>query len=572
MQSLELPPRKFCPTCLVDAARTRLGLRRRVTPRSRVVRLLRNTSIALAISGVAAVPLNEMPRSPEAEASNLVALPKLRVSPREPGYQLATEKGDVLPFGSAAAGAAPASLPYPVTSITRTASGAGAWTVTSDGGVITTGDALFYGSLGAQHLNRPIVDIAATASGKGYWLVSDDGGVFAFGDAGFHGSVAGARLNSPVEAIAASPSGQGYWLAAADGGVFAFGDAGFYGSVTTPLMAHVTSIARTPTGQGYWLAAADGGVFAFGDAGFFGRVPVTDVHGWAIDIAPSPTGLGYWVASTDGGVFTFGDAPFLGSPAGNTWGRVVGITAGTARAIPPGGKVVPQRLRNVYGHDISWPQCDGPFPAPGYGFAIIGVTGGRPFTRNRCLAEQWRWATHGAAVGSVYVNLAAAVIGGPAEMHGPAGNCSIRDLPCQTYNSSANNIASALVYARSVGVDAPMWWLDVEVLNTWSSNQALNALTVKAAIETLAKEGIRAGVYSTPLMWRTITGGAQFDVPSWVAGAPTDADAPSWCDRPEKNFTGGGVWFVQSLPIVYDVNYACRPVADAPESAFRFGA
>ena len=583
MQPLERAlPDKFCLTCVVQAARKRLSGRSRPVRPSRMVRLLRNTAIALTISGIAAVPLSELPHteradaakkvetSPQPTASNLVALPKLRISPREPGYQLATDTGDVLPFGAAAAASAPTGLPYPVTSIARTASGVGAWTVTADGGVITSGDARFFGSLGGQHLNRPVVDIASTPTGNGYWLVSDDGGVFAFGDAGFYGGVAGQHLNSPIEAIAVTPSGHGYWLAGADGGVFAYGDAGFYGSVTTRLMAHVTSIASTPTGQGYWMSAADGGVFAFGDAGFYGRVPVGDVHGWAIDIAPTTTGGGYWIASTDGGVFTFGDAPFLGSPAGATWGHVVGIAAGAGVPVPPGGKFLPQRLRNVYGHDISWPQCDAPLPSAGYGYAVIGVTGGHPFSRNPCLGQQWRWATNGAAAGGVYVNLAAAVVGGPAEMRGPAGNCGIRDLPCQTYNSSANNIGDALAYAHAAGVDAPMWWLDVEIMNSWSPNQGLNALTVKAAVETLAKAGIKAGVYSTPAMWRQITGGAQMDVPVWVAGAPTDASAPGWCDAPEKNFTGGGVWLVQSLPLVYDVNFACRPVADAPASVFRF--
>jgi hypothetical protein len=535
-----------------------------------VARLVRNTAIALTVSGIAAVPLNEVPHAPKAQAAGLVTLPKLRVPAREPGYQLATDHGDVLPFGASAAGVAPGALSHPVTSIARTATGAGAWTATADGGVITSGDALFYGSAANEHLNRPVVDIAATPTGKGYWLVSDDGGIFAFGDAGFYGSAAAERLNRPIEAIAATPSGQGYWLTSGDGGVFAFGDAGFYGAVAEPLAAHVTSIASTPAGHGYWLAAADGGVFAFGDAGFYGRVPQPDVHGWAIDIAPTSSGRGYWIASTDGGVFTFGDAPFLGSPSGSTWGHVVGIAAGTGFAMPPGAKFLPTRLRNSYGHDISWPQCDAPLPAAGYGYGIVGVTGGHPFSRNPCLAQQWRWATSGAAAGGVYVNVASAVWGGPAEMHGPAGDCGAHDAQCQTYNQAANTIGDALAYAQASGVNAPMWWLDVEILNRWSPDQGLNALTVKAAAETLAKSGIKAGVYSTPLMWRMITGGARMDLPVWVAGAPTDASAPGWCNAPEKNFTGGGIWMVQSLPLVYDVNFACRPVSDAPASVFRF--
>jgi hypothetical protein len=563
-------PQNRCVRCLVASARDRLARRSRLSPQGRLARLVRNTALALTVSGIIAVPLNEVPREPKADAHGLVAVPKLRVPVREPGYQLATDKGDVVPFGASVSGTAPTGIPFPVIGIARTATGAGAWTATADGGVFTNGDALFYGSLGGQHLNRPIVGIAATPTGQGYWLVSEDGGVFAFGDAGFYGSLSGQRLNNGIVGIAPTKDGGGYWLAGADGGVFAFGNAGFYGSVDTTLVAHVTSIAATPAGDGYWLAGADGGVFAFGDADFFGRPNPNDIHGWVIGIAASRSGDGYWLAATDGGVFTYGDAPFLGAHSGRTWGRVVGIAAGAGRPVTSDLQILPRRMRSAYGHDISWPQCDGPLPGAGYGHGIVGVTGGRPFRHNRCLAEQWRWATSGGAGGGVYINLAAAVIGGPAEMHGPAGDCGIRDLPCQTYNQSANNVGDAIAYARSAGVDAPMWWLDVEILNRWSPNQALNALTVKAAAETLRKAGLNVGVYSTPLMWRTITGGAQMDLPVWVAGAPTDADAPTWCDRPEKNFTGAGVWLVQSLPIVYDVNYACRPVLDAPTSVFRF--
>jgi len=60
--------------------------------------------------------------------------------------------------------------------------------VASDGGIFTFGDARFYGSTGALHLNAPIVDVASTPDGDGYWLVASDGGIFSFGDARFYGS------------------------------------------------------------------------------------------------------------------------------------------------------------------------------------------------------------------------------------------------------------------------------------------------------------------------------------------------------------------------------------------------
>lgn len=154
-------------------------------------------------------------------------------------------------------------------------------------------------------------------------------------------------------------------------------------------------------------------------------------------------------------------------------------------------------------------------------------------------------------------------------MSGPAGSCALDDHPCQFYNHSANNMLYALDVASRANVDAPMWWLDVEVLNHWDHRTDLNTLVIRAATETLQKAGIRVGVYSTYLMWRRITGDAQLGLPIWAAGAPTDAVAPAWCDG-RKAFNGGQMWLVQSLPIKYDNNWACDPVAADPSSVFAF--
>jgi hypothetical protein len=70
--------------------------------------------------------------------------------------------------------------------------------VASDGGIFSFGDAGFFGSTGALHLNQPIVGMAATPDGRGYWLVASDGGIFSFGDAAFFGSTGAIHLNQPI--------------------------------------------------------------------------------------------------------------------------------------------------------------------------------------------------------------------------------------------------------------------------------------------------------------------------------------------------------------------------------------
>ena len=143
----------------------------------------------------------------------------------------------------------------------------GYWLVASDGGIFTFGDAQFYGSTGAIHLNRPIVGMAATPSGHGYWLVASDGGIFSFGDAHFYGSTGGIAPEPADRRDGRDAAGHGYWLVASDGGIFSFGDARFYGSTgAIQLNQPIVGMAATPTGHGYWLVASDGGIFRFGDA------------------------------------------------------------------------------------------------------------------------------------------------------------------------------------------------------------------------------------------------------------------------------------------------------------------
>jgi hypothetical protein len=97
-------------------------------------------------------------------------------------------------------------LDAPVVALAVTPDDGGDWQAAADGGVLTCGDARFYGSAGNERLNAPVVGMAATHDGKGYWLVAADGGVFGFGDARFHGSAGNLHLKAPVVGIVATPT------------------------------------------------------------------------------------------------------------------------------------------------------------------------------------------------------------------------------------------------------------------------------------------------------------------------------------------------------------------------------
>jgi hypothetical protein len=263
------------------------------------------TAVMVAVGLVATAP----PSSAAPLGSNLV------------GTALASPHvyagGGVLAFNAPDL-ATPTTVPLNSVVVAQTANPAasqndeGYWLASADGGVYTVGDAGFYGSLGALHLQGPVVAMAATPDGRGYWLAALDGGVFAFGDASFYGSMGATVLNAPIVAMAASPSGHGYWLVGADGGIFAFGDARYEGSLANLVLAQpVLGMATTPSGAGYWLLAKDGGVFAEGDAHFYGSLgdgPAAPPGGTdsVVGLLAQADATGYTIVDSDGTANAFG--------------------------------------------------------------------------------------------------------------------------------------------------------------------------------------------------------------------------------------------------------------------------
>ena len=225
------------------------------------------------------------------------------------GYWTVTPAGAVTPHGAAPALGSPAlsnlRLAQPIVGMAATTDGNGYWLVASDGGIFSYGDATFYGSTGAIHLNKPIVGMAATNDGRGYWLVASDGGIFSYGDATFYGSTGSIALNKPVVGMAVTTDGGGYWLVASDGGIFSYGDAYFYGSTgSIRLNLPIVGMAPTPDGRGYSLVAFDGGIFTFGDADFYGSTAGWGVYAYGMIINPATAG--YDVVTANGASVAFG--------------------------------------------------------------------------------------------------------------------------------------------------------------------------------------------------------------------------------------------------------------------------
>lgn len=190
-----------------------------------------------------------------------------------------------------------------------------------------------------------------------------------------------------------------------------------------------------------------------------------------------------------------------------TAGTVAVAAAATSSAAAPPGAI---------GNDASYPQCGTALPRTG-AFGIVGVTGGRAFSANPCLAAQWAWAKGRPNRPGVYINT-----GNPAPTSSfywsasgrrdpalCADNRSTTDPGC-AYNYGWHAAEHALRTGQ--GVDPAMtkvtWWLDVEIANSWNGDGIANAADLQGALDYLRTHGVASvGVYSTAYQWKTITGG-----------------------------------------------------------------
>src|SRR3954451_12626975 len=208
-----------------------------------------------------------------------------------------------------------------------------------------------------------------------------------------------------------------------------------------------------------------------------------------------------------------------------------------------------------WGVDISWPQC-GPLgmPAVQPGFVIVGINGGRPFTDNVCLSREVSYAKTRTGV-AAYLNIDAPR-SGDASAYG------------------AKVALDGLARVQRDGLRLPVLWLDVEVLNHWSTSGVVNVAVINGALRALEQRGVTAGIYSSGQMWQQITGGARLNVPVWLATSVTDyRQLPSYCD---SGLGGKGADMTQYVAYdgrqLVDVDVLCQKAIPAVVSEFAAGA
>ncbi len=520
-------------------------------------------------SGTAAGTAAGTPEAATAQGLPVAGRSALAASISVPAYRLVASDGGIFAFGgtpfAGSMGGKP--LDKPVVGMAPATSGNGYWLVASDGGIFAFGSAQFYGSLGGKPIPSPIVGMAADPLAGGYWLAAADGTVYGFGAATVFGSLAGKPPASPIVAIAAEPDGLGYWLAAANGAVYPFGTAVSYGSLAgKPLNKPIVAMVPTADGNGYWLVGADGGVFTFGNAGFYGSLGGSPPAQPVVGMAPTPSGKGYWLTTARGGISSFGDAGYFGSVIWNLVRPITGISEGPGNGDPTVSGSYPP---GATGYDISFPQCSGSGAnvPPRSEIAIVGVNGGRAFTRNPCLAAELSWASN--SPGVVYMNVNAPG-SSSNDMTGPAGSCSSSDYSCQATNYGYNAVNWAISYAKQqasqVGTPPPKAvWLDVERVGGcsgttlpssgyWTCSTSLNASVISGAVDAISTAGLAGGIYSTAYQWQKIAGSYSPSLPLWIPGGSSHS---SVCSGSSYWFGGGKATITQGQSGNFDTDEAC---------------
>jgi hypothetical protein len=232
--------------------------------------------------------------------------------------------------------------------------------------------------------------------------------------------------------------------------------------------------------------------------------------------------------------------------------------------------------------DISYPQCGSPFPADAE-FGIVGVNKGTVFSANPCLGTgdgppELAWA--GGVRAQLYANTGNP---GPAlSSRWPNNQTSPRQCDASAvpgsdtadcaydygWNAAADSYRTAasayvslgLAPAGATSTPSPnVWWLDVEIINSWRADTTLNVAVLKGAVAYLQSVGTAGiGFYSTQYQWNQITGGtSDFSAyPSWVAGANSAKQAVGICSA--KGFTGGRVALVQYPAGGFDADFLCQ--------------
>jgi hypothetical protein len=233
---------------------------------------------------------------------------------------------------------------------------------------------------------------------------------------------------------------------------------------------------------------------------------------------------------------------------------------------------------STLGYDLSYNALS--YPVESFGFAVVGVTGGKAFVHNARILSEYQWTKFAAkTAATLYMNVNApygsTVVANitipktcPPRAAGSSAT-STEPTACEGYNYGYNAAKDSYAYATGAGVASSLWWLDIEEANSWSNDPSVNDATIQGAIDYLNSKNIRVGIYSVPRMWMDIAGasvptqtlgGLPTPIPTWFPiGVTTIVGAINTCSTTSSFIFGSPVWVVQyeASSTAVDQNIAC---------------
>jgi hypothetical protein len=252
----------------------------------------------------------------------------------------------------------------------------------------------------------------------------------------------------------------------------------------------------------------------------------------------------------------------------------------------------PASTKTSLGIDVSYPQCAKKVPT-NHAFGIVGVNGGLATTENPCLDTQLTWASKATGdskqdLVQLYVNTAnpggLGTASWPQDNIDPSGNfiispyglCFAQDSTACAWQYGWNRAHEDVNqwFARAVhrtkldkNPTAYIWWLDVEIENTWKTGKTdadyqSNVAVLEGMAEYFAGRGIRTGLYSTAYQWGEVTGGKISEtsrlngLPNWRPGGYSLSSAKQACQA-QSLTRGGTVLMAQYISHGLDYNYSC---------------
>jgi hypothetical protein len=197
----------------------------------------------------------------------------------------------------------------------------------------------------------------------------------------------------------------------------------------------------------------------------------------------------------------------------------------------------------IAGNDISWPQCSkeqggfgNPMPDGSARFVVIGLSSGRAFTENPCLAGQLAFARDRHLLVSAYV-FPTYPTNPQYATYGVKGPYSTKTVQGRLMNVGWQQAAYWTTTAKRVGLRTPMVWVDVEQRRQnyrWPARPAdRNLPVIKGLLAGLKHYGYRTGIYTTSSHWAEVTGGVRLGLPEWrTVGNQSAAVALGTCGKP----------------------------------------